>query len=311
MVIVDNTNIQEQTKEQFNQKVQSINISESSSHHYLNLKLDNDTTLSFEFENDRVQITFDKSYFKLLRRTINNNSNAFVKLANLYNEKTRDFHTFLYDLIILIYFTSKLPNKFQQLLERQELTSEGDLMHNRILAQTAFYLRTKHTVTLNQKAKKRPSPDLTVDNFFVDIKTINSRYYLDQRSLEKFVKVIEEKYNKAMKQTDNGIVFISFWSKNMNALFQDYFHGLYTTQPYPLKKNSCYFILDGRKTLEDFYTKRDVYDFKNVLPRSMFIDKSGQMNCPSYHSILPISRNGFPILMRGSPHHWGVSWSFG
>lgn len=293
------------------QIAQHIDITESNSIYSLNLKLDSGNSLSFRFKDERLWISFDTNYFEILKKFVSLHNIDLVRLANLYEKKARDFHSFLYDLVTLVYFVNKLPNEFRELLKKEELASEGDLMHNRILTQIAFYLTQQHTVKLNKKSKKQLTADLSVDDFLVDIKTINSRFYLDQRSLAKFVQIIDRKFIKAMRQTSDGIVFIAFWSKNMNDLFRNYFYGLYDTSPQSLENNSCYFVLDGLNALEDFYTMRNVYKFKNDLPRSIFIDRHGQLKCPSHYSKVPITRSGFPISTSGSFSNLSFNFSFG
>lgn len=289
--------------------VQDIDLCKTS--HSLRLRLSENEFELFDFNDERVKITFNTNYYQLLENLIDKHKNDLIKLANLYQEKNRDFATFLYDLVVLVYFVNELPDEFQRLLEKEELQSEGDLMHNRILAQVAFSLSENHVVKLNKKLKKKPSPDLTVDDFTVDIKTIVGRYSWTKEDVLKLVKVINEKHGKAMKQTNNGVVIISFWSKNMNNLFRDYFYGQHKTTMYQLENNSCYFVLDGIEALQDFYTSKHVYDLRNDLPICNLINNYDQTNSPSPYGMFQIGRNGFPISKVGSSQGIGTSFSFG
>ena len=294
---------------QINKRVQDIDLCRSPNS--LRLKLAEKEYEFFEFDSEMTKIIFDSNYYRLLENLLSKHKNDLIKLANLYKEKNRDFATFLYDLVILVYFVNELPDEFQRLLEKDELQSEGDLMHNRILVQTAFKLNQKHSVKLNEKLKKRSSPDLTVDNFEIDIKTIIGRYDWTSEDVSKLVRVIDEKYSKAMTQTNEGIVFISFWSKNMNNLFRDYFYRQHTTIPYQLENNSCYFVLDGMEALDDFYTTKHVYDMRNNLPTCNLIHNYNPVNSPSPYGIFQIGRKGFPISKSGPPNDFGISFSFG
>ncbi len=294
---------------QINKRVQDIDLCKSPNS--LRLKLAENEYELFNFDDKLVKITFNENYYKLLENLIAKYKNELIKLANLYQEKNRDFSAFLYDLIVLVYFVNELSDEFQRLLEKDELQSEGDLMHNRILVQTAFNLNKNHNVKLNKKSKKSPSPDLTVDNFTVDIKTIVGRYNWTSEDVSKLIRTIDEKYSKAMGQTKNGVVFISFWSKNMNNLFRDYFYGQHKTSMYQLENNSCYFVLDGIQALQDFYTSKHVYDLRNNLPDCNLIRNYNPMNSPSPYGMFQIGRKGFPISKIGSPNDFGISFSMG
>jgi len=240
---MDEEKLRKHIENQINKRVQDIDFCKSP--YSLRLKLAENEFELFDFGDELVTITFNANYYKLLEDLVDNHKNELIKLANLYQEKNRDFGTFLYDLIVLVYFVNELPDDFQRLLQKAELQSEGDLMHNRILAQTAFNLKKNYNVTLNRKLKNSPSPDLTVNDLLVDIKTIIGRYNWTKEDVSKLVKTIDEKCSKAMKQTTDGVAFISFWSKNMNNLFRDFFYQQHKTTMYQLENNSCYFVLDG------------------------------------------------------------------
>lgn len=306
---MDEERLRKHIDNQINKRVQDIDLCKSPKS--LRLKLSENEFEGFDFDDELVNITFNTNYYILLENLIAKYKNELIKLANLYQEKNRDFGTFLYDLIVLVYFINELPDDFQRLLEKDELQSEGDLMHNRILVQTAFNLNKNYNVRLNRKSKSSPSPDLTVDNFIVDIKTIVGRYFWTTEDVSKLVRTIDEKYNKAMRQTTNGIVFISFWSKNINNLFRDYFYGQHKTTMYQLENNSCYFVLDGMEPLQDFYTSKHVYDLRNNLPDCNLIRNYSPMNSPSPYGMFQVGRKGFPISKIGPPNDFGISFSMG
>lgn len=306
---MDEERLRKHIDNQINKRVQDIDLCKSPKS--LRLKLSENEFEGFDFDDELVNITFNTNYYILLENLIAKYKNELIKLANLYQEKNRDFGTFLYDLIVLVYFINELPDDFQRLLEKDELQSEGDLMHNRILVQTAFNLNKNYNVRLNRKSKSSPSPDLTVDNFIVDIKTIVGRYFWTTEDVSKLVRTIDEKYNKAMRQTTNGIVFISFWSKNINNLFRDYFYGQHKTTMYQLENNSCYFVLDGIEPLQDFYTSKHVYDLRNNLPDCNLIRNYSPMNSPSPYGMFQVGRKGFPISKIGPPNDFGISFSMG
>jgi len=307
--IHDENKLRKHIANQINKRVQDIDL--DTSPYSLRLKLAENEFELFDFDDELVEITFNANYYKLLENLINKYKNDLIKLANLYQEKNRDFSTFLYDLIVLVYFVNELPDEFQRLLEKDELQSEGDLMHNRVLSQTAFNLNKNYNVKLNRKSKKNPSPDLTVDEILVDIKTIVGRYNWIKEDVSKLIRTVDEKYSKAMKQTANGVVFISFWSKNMNNLFRDYFYGQHKTTMYQLENNSCYFVMDGIEVLQDFYTSKHVYDLRNNLPDCNLICNYTPMNSPSPYGMFQIGRKGFPIAKMGSPNDFGISFSMG
>ncbi len=307
--ISDENKLRKHIENQMNKRVLDIDL--CTSPYSLRLKLAENEFQVFEFDDEVVKMVFNANYYKLLENLIDKYKNDLIKLANLYQEKNRDFGTFLYDLIVLVYFVNELPIEFQRLLEKDELQSEGDLMHNRILAQTAFNLNKNYNVKLNKKSKKNPSPDLTVDDFVVDIKTIVGRYNWTKEDVSKLVRTIDEKFSKAMKQTANGVVFISFWSKNMNNLFRDYFYGQHKTTIIPLENTSCYFVLDGLESLQDFYTSKHVYDLRNNLPECNLIRNYNPMNSPSPYGMFQIGRKGFPLTKIGPPNDFGISFSMG
>ena len=307
--ISDHEKLRKHIDNQINKRVQDIDLNKSP--YSLRLKLAEKEFEQFDFDSELVKIPFNANYYKLLENLIDKYTNELIKLANLYQEKNRDFGTFLYDLIILVYFVNELSDEFQRLLEKDEFQSEGDLLHNRILTQTAFNLNKNYDVTLNKKSKNSPSPDLTVDDFIVEIKTIVGRYNWTKEDVSKLVTKIDEKYSEAMTQTSNGLVFISFWSKNMNNLFRDYFYGQHETTIYSIENNSCYFVLDGMEPLQDFYTSKYVFDLRNNLPDCNLIRNYNPMNSPSPYGMFQIGRKGFPISKSGPPNDFGISFSMG
>ena len=300
--------LKEHIDREMNQRISDIDLSRTNS---LRLKLSEKEWYAFDFNSELIKMTFNGNYFKLLENAIKQYKQDLIKLSNLYLEKNRDFPTFLYDLVVLIYFVNQLPKEFQRLLDSSEFQSEGDLMHNRILAQIAFNLGKKYDVTLNKKYKKKPSPDLTIGNFTIDIKTIIGRYFWTENDFLKLVTRIKEKYNSAMKQTDNGIVFISFWSKNSNNLFRDYFYPQLQTKPYSLENKSCFFVLDGLEPLQDFYTSNHAFYMLDKIPNCNLIRNYNPMTSPSPFGMFQASRKGFPITKVGPPSNFGISFSFG
>jgi len=305
----DEKQLRNHIDKEMNQRIFDIDLDRSSNS--LHLKITENEWYAFDFNNELVKINFNENYYELLKNTLDEHKQELIKLSNLYVEKNRDFSTFLYDLVVLIYFINQLPEEFKKLLDSTELQSEGDLMHNRILAQTAFKLGKKYVVTLNKKYKKKSSPDLTVGDFNVDVKTIIGRYFWTEDDFSKLVNRIKEKYNSAMKQTTDGIVFISFWSKNANNLFRDYFYKQLQTSPYHLESKSCYFVLDGLEPLQDFHTSNHAYNLVNNIPKCNQILNHTPMTSPSPFGMFQGSRKGFPIIKRGPPNNFGISFSMG
>lgn len=279
----------------------------------LQLKITEDIHHSFDFNDKSVRIEFNSNFYDLLKSLILIRKKDLIKLSNLYQKESRDFRTFFYDLIILIYFISKLPDEYQKLIQKDELQSAGDLMHNRILAQTVFYFKSHHTVKLIPKQKKLDilTPDLKIDDIKVDIKVLTGRVDWIKEDVSKFINKIQTKYQDAMNQTDNGIAFISFWSKNMNVLFREYFYGQYDDYPYPLERNSCYFILDGFDPLRDYYTSKYVYDLRKSLSTSNLILNYTPFNFPSRFNQIPIGRKNFSVSRSSSLKDCGISFSYG
>jgi len=305
----DKKQLRDHIDKQMNQRIFDIDLDQFSNS--LRLKITKNEWYAFDFNSELVKINFNENYYELLKNTLDRHKQELIKLSNLYMEKNRDFATFLYDLVVLVYFINQLPSEFKKLLDSNELQSEGDLMHNRILAQTAFNLGKKYVVTLNKKYKKKSSPDLTVGDFNIDIKTIIGRYFWTEKDFSKLITRIKEKYDSAMKQTTNGIVFISFWSKNANNLFRDYFYTQLQTNPYHLESKSCYFVMDGLEPLQDFYTSNHAYNLANNIPNCNLIRNYNPMTAPSPFGMFQSGRKGFPITKRGPLNNFGISFSFG
>ena len=263
-----------------------------------------------ELNHRDVAAKFDGRYYRLLLAAIDKHEERLVELANLYQQKNRDFHSFLYDLVALIYFTGKLPSEFQRLLEKRELKSEGDLLHNRVLAQLASHFQKNCEVVLNPISNKSPSPDITVDHLDIAVKTIVGRYYWRKDSVVRFLRKIREKRDSGMKQTGNGAVFISFWSIYMNNLFRDHFWRQYGNTPHPPQRGETYFVLDGHRAFEDYYTTGDVYSQIGGLPLSSLLMQS-PLVAPSPYGIFAIMRDGFPASICSPPGKSHISFSMG
>ena len=275
---------------------------------YLRLKIDSDMFQSFDHLGASVE--FDERYYDLLRGAIAKHEARLVRLANLYHDENRDYNSFLYDLVAMVYFISRLPGGFERLLEKNELKSEGDLLHNRVMAQLASHFQRGGEVALNPRSKGGPSPDLTVDGISVEIKTIIGRYYWTEDFVARLLRKIREKRDAGMKQAGGGAVFVSFWSIYMNNLFRDYFFGQYRSKPYPPQKGKTYFVLDGHRAFEDYYTTGGVFQQLGALPACDML-KQSPLSSPSPYGIFAVTRAGFPISMQAPPGKFQIPFSMG
>jgi len=305
----DEKRLRKHIEGQINKRIQNIVLVDSP--YVLRLEITDNEYYAFDFNCERVKMVFNLSYYNLLKNLINNRKKELINLANLYWKNGRDFQTFLYDLIVLIYFVNKLPTVFQKLLQQGELQSEGDLMHNRILAQIAYTFKKNHKVILITKCKECPTSDLKIDNFLVDVKVLTGRVSWTTKDVQKLILKIKDKYKKGMVQTENGIVFMAFWSKNMNNLFRDYFVKQFQTSPYELENNNCYFVLDGFDALDDFYTSKYVFQLKENLPTCNLIRNFNPLTSPSHFGMFQVLRNHFPIVKGGPLRDMGMSFSMG
>lgn len=274
------------------------------------LKLDLGDGVYQVYNHRDAPVEFNEQYYDLLQTVVDGHEGRLIKLANLYQEKNRDFYSFLYDLVAMVYFTSKLPDGFRRLLEKDELKSEGDLLHNRILVQLAGHFQKRCRIELNHRSNKAASPDLTIDNLDVEVKTIIGRYAWTPDSVAHLSRKIKEKYNAGMRQTGDGAVFISFWSIYMNNLFRDNFWRQYASVPYPPRKGRAYFVLDGRRAFEDYYTTGDVYSQIEDLP-SCDLLKRPPFASPSPYGDFTVTRAGFTASMQTPPDKAMISFSMG
>lgn len=274
----------------------------------LRLRLDDGAYQGFDHR--EAASKFDGRYYRLLLAAIEKHEGRLVELANMYQRENRDFHSFLYDLVALVYFASKLPSDFRRLLEKNELKSEGDLLHNRVLAQLAGHFQRDYSIVLNPRSNRGPTPDITVGRLGVEVKTIVGRYYWRADSVCRLVRKIREKRDSGMRQTDNGAVFISFWSIYMNNLFRDSFWGQYSDAPHPPQGGGTYFVLDGHRAFEDYYTSGGVYPQIGGLPSSGLLRQS-PLASPSPHGTFAMTRAGFPASVWAPPGKCHVSFSMG
>ena len=275
---------------------------------HLKLMIDCDVFQSFNHREANVE--FGKRYYDLLRGAIAGHEDRLVKLANLYHDKNRDYNSFLYDLVAMVYFISRLPGGFERLLEKNELKSEGDLLHNRVMAQLASHFQGGGTVAPNPRSKGCPSPDLTVDGIGVEVKTIIGRYSWTEESAARLLQKIREKRDAGMKQAGGGAVFVSFWSIYMNNLFRDYFWGKYRNEPYPPQEGKTYFVLDGHRAFEDYYTTGDVFTQIGALPTCSLL-KQPPFSSPSPYGTFNVMRAGFPASLQAPPGKCSMAFSMG
>ena len=98
----DEKQLRDHIDKEMNQRIFDINLDRSSNS--LRLKITENEWYAFDFNSELVQINFKENYYKLLKNTLDQHKQELIKLSNLYMEKNRDFATFMYDLVVLIYF---------------------------------------------------------------------------------------------------------------------------------------------------------------------------------------------------------------
>ena len=237
----------------FESKFQKINeIGFNSQEKKLFLNLDDGDSEFIKFNDERCFLKLSENEYLILKDVIDNQQNNLRICGNEYFLGGRDYCFFLYDISSLVWYLGKLPSKFNRL--KKIKPSDDELLHNRVHAEIAFFLdQNQKNPEFERENSKGKLPDLHFDNKDVEVKTIKSYFNNDRESFLKFSRSFRTQHEKALDKIDqNGIIIVGFWSKTMNNNLRAYFRGLHSTE-IKLKENTTILILDGEKTLQDYF----------------------------------------------------------
>jgi len=218
----------------------------------LSLKLENGDAEIIDFNNERCSLNLNETEYDMLKNLIDDQQKNLCICGSEYFLNGRDFCFFLYDISSLVWYLGKLSSKFNKL--KKIKPSDDELLHNRIHAEIAFHLQNiGKNPCFERTNSKEKVPDLHFEDKDIEIKTIKSSISNDEESFKKFSRSFRTQHDKALDKIDEGgIIIMGFWSTVMNNNLRAYFNGLCSSQ-IQLKENTTIIVLDGRKTLQDYF----------------------------------------------------------
>jgi hypothetical protein len=225
----------------------------------------NDETKYSAILNDRYicNLDIDGATINTIRTILDIWRNNKVTFAQEYIKSDRTDIEFLYDVVALAKYASKLPKYCKTLLKVRESST---LMHNRIMAQL---LHQYHSIGLQVNPKptnflNNKRHDFNVSLFRCEVKTIQPIGMLEYKSLRglRFTAAFErtlaadirDDLEYAREQVrEDGIIILAPWSYRINALLTSHFKGQLSIFPPPPKPNLTILVLTSRKAFEDYY----------------------------------------------------------
>lgn len=291
-----------------NETATKLSVIEKNNDKEIELELDSNFTEFASLNDKQIPVNLTNSGFELLKEIVKQNNSALLDLANEYQTTGREFYSFLYDTVSLVWYLDKLPNKFRKLAEN--FTNVGDLMHNRLQAQIAYgYHISGHSVDLETPKSSGSKPDLNIDNVDTEIKTIISLGENDQKSFKDFARRLRTRHDEAIAQIEgDGMVFISLWSHVMNNIFKEYFTSRYSTSLPDIKKGNTVLVLEGINAFEDYFS---------IFQSNQICDEIDQFALSGYRFLNDFShlgyfrRSGFPTGRSSSSTGVGITINIG
>jgi hypothetical protein len=243
--------------------ISDIFIDQEPNETFLIVQNENGTKVSAPLKSPDFEVDFGEEAINNIKLILDRWGEKRKRIAEFYIKEKREIHSFVYDLLALAHFTSRLRIEHDRLLGRWNPT---DLLHDRLVAQLVhelsslgYEVETKVSGTLGIK-----NHDFNASLFRCEVKSLRIQIdapfilrgvWIDSRSRERMSQRMRQEFFNARNQVGrDGIIFMTPLSSNVNALFRGYFKDkiLYHVPP-PAQGGTVVLVLSTQAAFRDCY----------------------------------------------------------
>jgi hypothetical protein len=250
--------------------ISDICIDGDSSEIFLTVQNENGTKVSAPLKSHDFEIDIGEGAINRVKLILDLWGANRKRIAEFYLKEKREIDSFIYDLIVLAQFTSRLRIEHDHLLGRWNPT---DLLHDRLVAQLVHEL-----LTLGYEIETRVSNTLGIWNhdfnaslFRCEVKSLRIQVdapftlggiWMDTSSRNRRAQKMREEFFKARNQVGrDGIIFMTPLSSNLNALFRGYFKDEILPHIPPPQAGTVVLVLSTQSAFRDCYVSIPMIHF--------------------------------------------------
>ncbi|HEV8404712.1 MAG TPA: hypothetical protein VGQ13_02280 [Nitrososphaera sp.] len=250
--------------------ISDITIEETAGERFLVLQNQNGTSLSAPLKSEDMEVDIGNEAISKIRSILHLWGEKRKDIAEYYLKENRERDSFVYDLLALAHFTSRLHVDHDHLLRSWNAT---DLLHDRVVAQLLFEFEG---IGYDVESKVSNSIGAKIHDFNAsicrcEVKSLRIQVdapftlggvWLERGSRDRIFTKLKQELHDAIKQAGrDGIVFMAPLSANLNTIFRGYFaEGILQYVPAP-QAGTVVLVLSSRTPFKDCYVAFPMTDF--------------------------------------------------
>jgi hypothetical protein len=260
--------------------ISDIFIDHESNETFLTIQNRNGTKVSAPLKSPDFEIDIGEHSINRIKLILNRWGEKRKIIAEFYLKEKREIDSFVYDLLALAHFTSRLRIEHDHLLGRWNPT---DLLHDRLVAQLlhelsslGYEVETKVSNTLGSRIH-----DFNASLFRCEIKSLRIQVdasftlggvWTDSSSRNRISQKMGQEFFHARNQVGrDGIIFMTPLSSNLNALFRGYFKDKILYQVPPPQGGSVVLVLSTQTAFRDCYLSIPMVHFLIAIEQAISV----------------------------------------
>jgi hypothetical protein len=258
--------------------ISGIFITQESNETFLIVQNKNGTKVSAPLKSPDFEIDIGEDAINRIKLILDRWGEKRKIIAEYYLQEKREIDSFVYDLLALAHFTSRLRIEHDHLLGGWNPT---DLLHDRLVAQLVhelsslgYEVETKVSNTLGNK-----NHDFNASLFRCEVKSLRIQVdasftvggvWMDSSSRNRISQKVRQEFFNARNQVGrDGIIFMTPLSSNLNALFRGYFKGNILHQIPPPQEGTVVLVLSTQTAFRDCYLSISMIHFLVAIERAI------------------------------------------
>jgi hypothetical protein len=258
--------------------ISDILIDQESSDIFLVVQNADGTKVSAPLKSSDFEVDIGEEAINKIRLILDCWGEKRKAIAEFYLTENREIDSFVYDLLALAHFSSRLQVDHDHLLGRW---NPSDLLHDRVVAQLLYELssrgyqvETKVRNTLGDK-----NHDFNASIFRCEVKSLRIQVdasftlggvWLERASRDRIARKMRQEFFNAMKQVGlDGIIFMTPLSPNLNSLFRGYFKDRILNHVPPPQAGSVILVLSTQSPFRDCYLVFPIVHFLTTIEKAI------------------------------------------
>jgi hypothetical protein len=284
--------------------ISDIFIDHESNETFLTVQNENGTKVSAPLISSDFEIDIGEDAINWIKLILDRWGEKRKRITEFYLKEKREIDSFVYDLLALAHFTSRLRTEHDHLLGGWNPT---DLLHDRLVAQLVhelsslgYEVETKVRNTLGIR-----NHDFNASLFRCEVKSLRIQVdasftlggvWTDSSSRKRISQKMRQEFFNARNQVDrDGIIFVTPLSSNLNALFRGYFKDKILRHVPPPQKGTVVLVLSTPTAFRDCYLSIPMVRFLIAIEQAISDSHAFGLRAFSMFSRWPFQLTAAPV----------------